>query len=307
MRPEMYRNGVQSAQLILALLGLLSLLGTTPAQAQPPEGAVETGLAKIVLWNRNYGTAPVNQILALALRESRDLFGPFQLIKSQPLEQGPAFRALAGQEGHVRLDVASGATSRWREKHLLAIPLPVIKGLLGYRVCLTRKSRLADFRSLKTAFDWQSHGLKIGQAESWPDTRILRRNGFTVVGTQTYQALFKDVSSGKFACFLRSVDEVVPELNRHPDLTIEPSILFFYPEPAYFFVRSSDHRLAARIELGLLRAMDDGSYRKLFRRDFMEPIRQLHLGDRVLFHLNNPYLSPATRQLLKDDALWFRP
>ena len=294
------RTGI--AGIVLALLGLPGLVAAAPATAR--QGGNPT---RIVLWNRNYGTAPVNRILALALKETQDLFGPFRLVESNPMEQSLAFRALAAKAADVRLDVASGATSKWREKHLLAIPLPVIKGLLGYRVCLTRKSRLADFQPLKTAFDWQSQGLKIGQAESWPDTRILRRNGFTVVGTQTYQVLFKDVRDGKFACFLRSVDEVVPELKSHPALTVEPSILFFYPEPAYFFVRPSDRQLAARIELGLLRAMDDGSYGRLFRKDFVRPIKQLHLGDRVLFHLNNPYLSTATRQLLKDDALWFRP
>ncbi|WP_158227149.1 substrate-binding periplasmic protein [Mangrovitalea sediminis] len=286
------------------MLVICTLFWLPPTLTQAAE---EVPATQVVLWNRNYDTAPVNEVLDLALDETRDLFGPYTLVKSSPLEQKAAFEDLAGKRQPRILDVASGATTPWREEHLLAIRIPVMKGLLGYRVCLTRKAKVGQFSTLQTTFDWQNQHLKICQAKGWPDTRILRRNGFTVETTETYGALFSAVSNGDCDCFLRSVGEVGPEAAAHPDLAIEPSILFLYPEPAYFFVRPDNPKLAARIELGLLRAIDDGRYEKLFRTRFSHRLGSLKLGSRILFHLNNPDLSPQSRALLRDDSLWYKP
>lgn len=286
--------------LVIALVAILGL-------AAPVRAADDPAVTRIVLWNRNYDTAPVNEVLKLALDETRDLFGPYKLVRSAPLEQDVAFNGLAKPQRSQDLDVASGATTPWREQHLLAIRLPVMKGLLGYRVCLTQKAQAKRFSNLQTSYDWQTHHLKICQAESWPDTHILRRNGFEVQGTKTYGELFSAVSNGHCDCFLRSVGEVGPELASHPGLSIEPSLLFLYPEPAYFFVRPGNTRLAARIELGLLRAMDDGRYDTLFQARFANRLAPLHLGTRTLFHLNNPDLSAPSRALLRDDTLWYKP
>lgn len=283
-------------------LSLLGLIGCLLACSPP----VFADRAPLILWNRNFDTAPVDRILRLALRETRDLYPPVVVKRSAPIEYADAIASLRKADG--RITVLSAASSAENDSRFLTIRFPVLKGLLGYRLCLIRKGEQARFDNIVTAHDFRAKGLRICQGSKWPDTAILRRNGLPLVTSDSYAAMFDQLSQGRCDCFLRGAQEIVPEYRARRDrFDIESSLLVYYAEPGFFYVNKNNPKLATRIELGLLRALDDGAYKQLFQQLMGGYLRQLKLSHRKIIRLANPHPSPINTALQPIESLWYTP
>lgn len=244
----------------------------------------------------------VMKLLIRALELTASEYGDYHFVRSSEMEQGRAIRAL--QSG--RIDIAVFAPDAERERTLLAIPVPIAKGLLGWRVCLVRPDNAARFVTISSLAEWQESGLRIGQLQTWPDAALLRSNDLKVEETALYGNLFKMLHRGRFDCFLRSVIEVEDELSKHPDLVIEPHLVFHYPLPLLYFVSPARPELARRIELGLQRARERGDYDRIFEEGVGGIIRRLGLDRRTVIELHNPDLSPALRRAIDTPELSYQ-
>ncbi|MFA7554010.1 MAG: hypothetical protein WCY88_07150 [Spongiibacteraceae bacterium] len=286
----------QSYPLGKLLTALLVCCGLAPA--------VQADNHIIYLWNRNFDTAPVNQLLELALSKTLDLYPAVEVRRSAAMEQEQAFQLLL--DGSNGLDVVSGGSSQERDSQYLAIKFPVLKGLLGHRVCLIRKGEQSLFDGILTAYDFRQKNLQVCQGSTWPDTHILQRNGFPVVVSTQYSALFTMLSNKQCDCFLRGAQEIIPEYLAHKDqFDIEKNMLVRYALPGLFYLNKRDAALAARIELGLLRALDDGSYDAFFEAVMRQSLDTLKLNQRTVLQLNSPDVSAVTIQLQSMKKLWY--
>lgn len=263
-----------------------------PAGAEPPR--------KVILWYRNYDSPAIHALLDLALRKTPE-YGPYVIVRSEEMNQGRALREL-GSDNARAVHVANVATSPEREDNLLAVTIPIDGGLLGYRVCVTTRDMLAKFQDITRLADVREKNIRFGQGRHWPDTRILEANGLSVVTHTQYENLFPMLKGGRFECFARGVSEVVYDLDleQDDDLVIEPNLLFTYTMPSYFFVGRSDMALAMRIQLGLERSIFDGSFLTFLGRYFAQPLEQLNLSHRRVFHLGNPWLPGAEKGISED-------
>ncbi|MCH7350176.1 hypothetical protein [Aeromonas sp. MR7] len=249
-----------------------------------------------------------NPAVAGLLRLSLDLtvpeYGPYRLSASPPMEQGRAVKELQGGE---LVQIGVFAPDEERERTLLPIHIPLAKGLLGWRVCLIRQGDEGRFARIHSLADWHHSGLTIGQHRSWPDTRLLKTNGLRVVVGSLYEALFNMLRKQRFDCFLRSVIEIEDELKSHPDLAIEPHLVFRYPLALLFFVSPKYPELAQRIELGLQRACQSSAFDRVFEEGFGSTIRRLKLDERVMLELDNPDLPASSRAMMADPTLIYAP
>lgn len=258
----------------------------------------------ITLWERNFDTAPVNEILALALQKTEDLYPPVTIRRSSAMEYPDAILSLANPTGEI--NVLSAASSITNDTDFYPIAFPVLKGLLGYRVCLIRKGDQARFNSMITAYDFTQKNINICQGESWPDTEVLKRNGLPVVTSRAYLPIFDMLQKGECDCFLRGAQEIMPEYQSYKDqVDIEKSFLVNYPQPGFFYVNRNNKQLAMRIELGLLRALDDGSYNELFNRLMSSQLKHLDLKSRRNIRLNVPDMSDTNRSIQRASSLWY--
>ncbi|GAB3254687.1 substrate-binding periplasmic protein [Chitinimonas naiadis] len=239
------------------------------------------------------------ELLKLALAQSRSGY------TLQPSEltmfQSRSIAEVAAGTGRVH--VLWSMTSREREQQLLAIRIPIDKGLLGWRVALVRQDDLARFASVRGASQLKT--LNAGQGYDWPDLKILQFNGYRVTGSSSYDGLFKQLASGKIDYFPRSVIEVLEEAasSQSEGLAIEPTLLLHYPAARYFFVNKHNQGLATAIEQGLEAAIRNGSFEALFQRYHDGTIAQLNLNKRRVIELQNPLL-PADTPLTRSE-LWF--
>lgn len=249
-----------------------------------------------ILWYRNYDSPAIYGLVDLALRKTPE-YGDYHILRSEELTQGRVLRELAHNRSRL-VDIANVATSREREGFLSAIPIPVDGGLLGLRVCLVQDSKLKLFENIHTLNQFHDAGLRIGQGLHWPDTPVLESNGIKVITHWRYENLSRMLRNDRFDCFARGVNEVLQDLKdpNNAGLVIEPHLLFAYPMPSYLFVGPEDHDTALRLQLGIQRAIRDGSFAEYLRTHYESTIEKLNLAQRRVIRLENPFLSPDSRE-----------
>lgn len=193
-------------------------------------------------------------------------------------------------------DIMWVATNKEMEEKLLPIRIPLYKGLLGHRIFIIHRDNQAAFDRVYTFADLQR--LTFGQGTTWADSEILASNQLTVVKANKYHSLLYMVDGGRFDAFPRGVQEPWSELveNAHLELAVEKRLMLVYRLPFYLFVNKSRTQLAADLELGLNRAIADGSFDEVFFNDptVKDVLLKADLKNRRVFELNNPTLPAET-------------
>ena len=102
------------------------------------------------------------------------------------LNQGRALKELS-QERTV--DVVWSMTSVEREKRVAPILDSDLPGIDWVAIVLAKKSNLETISAIKEPA--QLKDMRILQGHDWPDTEILKANGFSVLGVVHYPAIFE--------------------------------------------------------------------------------------------------------------------
>jgi len=218
------------------------------------------------------------------------------------MNQDRAFTLLRSTEA---LDVYWSMTSAAREQGVIPVRIPLLKGLLGYRVLIIRKDAADRFKRIKTLDDLKS--ISIGQGLDWPDTRIMSASGLHVVTSGSYETLYNMLKAGRFDGIALGANEVDDELAKQndPDLMIEKTVAIAYPAPVFFFVTPRKKALAERIEKGLRIMMEDGSFNAIFDKRWRKSLIENNTKDRLIFHLPNPMQSPQTAEMIRQHPEYF--
>lgn len=194
-----------------------------------------------------------------------------------------------------------------KESDFRAIRIPLDKGLLGFRLLIIKKGDQSKFDNVRTLEDLRK--FKFGQGRTWADSKILEANGLNVVKTTKYPGLFYMLDGGRFDAFPRGANEPFVEIEKYPDLNleVEKNLLIVYKMPFYLFVAKDNTQLASDIELGLNRALADGSFNKVFysAKTVQDVIQKANLRNRRVINLENPTLSKETP--LDRQELWIDP
>ncbi len=247
------------------------------------------------------------EILRTALERTTPKWGAYRMVPSGFMTERRQAFELENATG--KLTVMYLSTTPDFEKSLIPIRIPVDKNLGGYCVFLIRADEQGRFASVRSIDDLRrfTYGLGLG----WIDVDILRSDGFKVVTGSSYEGLFEMLVNKRFDIFLRAATEVLDEYGQRkkalPALRIEDSIIFYYPLPMYFWFPKTNEgrRLAARAEEGMRMMIADGTYDRIFDKYQRHKIEQLHLKERRIFRINNPFLGPETP--FNDKRLWFDP
>jgi len=225
------------------------------------------------------------KLVELALDKTRADYGPYRISVAHGLQlsTGRIARELfSGQ----RVNLIWTMTTDCLEKRLRAIKIPLLKGANGYRLFLVKAGRQHLFDEVETLQDLV--GLQAGQADHWPDTVIMRRNGLPVVTSTSYESLVNMLRAERFDYFPRGAYEIFEEHKVVEGTAIEQRLALSYKAPIYFFMSPSSDRLAERLETGLERSLEDGSFDELFNSTpgFSEALKAMANKDRQVFELS---------------------
>jgi hypothetical protein len=187
-------------------------------------------------------------------------------------------------------------TNKEREQSMRAIRVPLLKGLIGYRLLVIRKEDEAKFAKINTKEELLA--LSAGQGMHWPDTEILRSNHFSVTEAMAKENLYKMLAAKRFDFFPRGVTEVSLEaaLIRSQGLMVEPRLVLHYPAALYFFVNKNNTDLAQRLEKGFAILQKNGEFDKLFlsAERIKSALAILKQPNRKIIELENPLLPSDT-------------
>lgn len=201
-----------------------------------------------------------------------------------------------------------GATSE-RTRDLLAVPIPLERGLIGYRQFIVRKDRAAEFDAITNLSQLARFKACVGA--QWVDADILKSAQLRVVTSVAHESLFKQLVAGRCDYFPRAVHEAKIEMaNRaadYPELMVYEGLMLHYPFAVYFFVRHEDQELAAWLQQGLEKMIDDGEFIAFMQK---HPHTQLafplsNFAHKRLFLLPNNSLPVFTDE--KNPRYWFQP
>lgn len=219
----------------------------------------------------------------------------------------PYTEALHG--GAVRLlnndiiDLFLSASDKELDKQILPVKIPLVMGLLGYRVAITHADNLDTLRKIGNP-----KSLKACQVRHWPDVKVLQFNDFTVVPTNNFERTFELTYKKRCDYFPRAIYEGYEELRsaqqRFPDLVMFDDIMLYYPYPMYIYMKKSNIRLHNLFTVGLNKMIDSGELLQLIKESeitsHLFPLSKWQ--DKTIIPLDNPFLPKDTP--FDDSRLW---
>lgn len=197
------------------------------------------------------------ELLQKALQKAANGREVPQLVPTIPLATERMVRELrAGRT----IDIFWLGGGKERTRDLLVVPIPLERGLVGYRQFIIRKERVAEFDAIKTVADLAR--LKACQGAQWVDTDILRAAHLSLVTSVTYESLFKQLYAGRCDYFPRGIHQGKVELAKravaYPDLIVYEPLILHYPFATYFYLHPKNKVLAQWLQDGLEKMIDDG-------------------------------------------------
>lgn len=194
------------------------------------------------------------------------------------------------------LDVMWAGAAKDKDERLLAIRIPILKGLLGHRIFIINREDQDKFAQIKTFAELQQ--LEAGQGRFWGDTAILKSAHIPTITTIKYDNLFPMLEGKRFDYFPRALHEPFIEVDAHKDLdlVVDKNIMLVYPHAMHFYVNKNNKRLYNLIYTGFEKAIEDGSFDALFFNHPMikDVLEKADLAHRTVFRVDNPALHPDT-------------
>lgn len=284
-------NPFKTVAQALAILGLLcsSTFALAEAKASTPS------VTQVKLWNGNKTQSRQTyerEVLEAALKATEQKLGAWELkedLTEYPLaaDEASVFR----EKGFDIFGTVAGNTKLADEKKIL-IPLPLMKGLLGYRVLIIRAADKAKFAAIKTPAQLQQ--LRMGIPSTWADAELFRQNGYKVEEKGSFDDLFTRLESNEFDYVTFGANEVTGVFSERAaksgKLLVDSSLLVFYPFPLVFYVNPDNKALAERVTLGLQTISSNGELDAIFNRYFAADLKAVNLPARTMISLKNPIL-----------------
>lgn len=249
------------------------------------------------------------EVLAAVLERTRATHGDYSLTVSPDPEQALRFRHETRSADVQVNTVILTISPEWNDT-LLPVRIPLMRGLLGYRLLLVHRADLDKFRSIETLGGLRQ--VTFGSVQHWVDTTILQEAGLPVVIGTNYDGLVKMMRAHRFETMTFGVHEIEAEMaviEKDPanDIVVEPHLLLHYFLPVYLWFSKDQEgqRRAERVKAGLTGMVADGSLEKLFNARFGSVIARYDLARRTVIELPDPVVGPEDP--IGDSRLWYRP
>ena len=254
--------------------------------------SISAQVEKIILWEHLW---PVHaECTKVLLDRTVDEYGPYELVKSESMEQGRAIQSLIGNK---LVNLLILPTDREREEVMLPVHIYVKGHLMGYRVLLIPKGTQFKYDTIYSIKDFNQLTLSFGSGTHWTDTKILEANGIKVVTSASYENLYYMLAKERFDGFPRGLNQIKNRMEKYGpegeglDIEVEQRLLFYYPLREIFFVSPDNIKLKERLESGYEQAYRDGSWQNCISQFIDYDLEGLNLKERILIPLENPFLT----------------
>lgn len=243
----------------------------------------ETGLSTLVYQIR---------IIKEALEITRPEYGGYEL-KPYGLARSSKRQAALVSEGKLLNLLSASPGTAIAKADVIPVKIDILRGLLGYRICLVNAARAPD---LSNTVDATTLGhVRIGQGLDWSDLDIYKHNNIYPIEGPNLESLYPMLGFHRFDCLALGASEVVfkyhEQQKQFPFLAIEPNLLIYYEFPIYFYVSKQVPELAKRLQIGLTKLEMSGRFSQLFNQYHAQDLTSLNLRARRVICLKSPYIN----------------
>lgn len=263
IQPSIF-NSVSLLHVITMFLGVVSAHSQASDNFIDNFSRVDGAIYFTTLSSTSESQLYYERLLKLALDNTIEDDGRYTLLRYPvPMDQSKQIATIKSADADVMWTMSTAK----RRREMLAVEFPLLRGMLGKRVFLVSRENRHAFKGLSTEQLKQRIAV---QGTGWPDTQVLKNNGFSVSAVAWYDWQFgisKLLTTNVVDYFPRSILEAQAELGlpHNQALTIEPYHLLEYPAYIYFFVNPKKPKLQQRILAGLEAAERNGEFEKLFK------------------------------------------
>lgn len=230
-------------------------------------------------------------VLKLALEHTRKSHGDFKINTYPYSSRARITRELAENRWPNATHIFGYSTKKDYLQSLAYVKFPAFLGVLGYRVCFVSDEAKKKFSRVKTVSDLRK--FKHGQGQGWTDSFVLQHNGIEVVEFDRVPRLIRMTAENNVHVFCRGINEIKDEYEENKSLnglSVDSSVALYYPHPRFFYTHKNNKELIERLELGLMRAFEDGSLHALFLKSYEENLAYVDMSSRTIVSLQNPFL-----------------
>ena len=215
-------------------------------------------------------------------------------------------RALSELQAGRLVDIYWAGMDAARASQFSMVNIPLVKGLLGFRVFITHQDNLKKLEQVSTLSDLRK--VILCQGSHWPDTDIMLASGLHILPNPIYENMFTQTYFKRCDAFPRGINEAMSEYEVRkiamPELALYQELILHYPFPMYFFTSAKNNQLALFIQTGLEKAIDDGSFEQYIKSHpttrHLFPLEKWQ--DARFIYLENPFLPEGLDT--KDPRYW---
>lgn len=217
--------------------------------------------------------------------------------------------------GQTHVDLMPATPTRLRlveQGKLRMIPIPLDRGLLGYRLNLLLASQREKLAQVKTVSDLAHFSM--GQAEGWMDIEIYRSAGIPTKEIKHWSdgEFAEQMEAGFLDLFPLGAEEslsfFLPHFQKkYPQLIADPYLLVRYPWFRFVWVspKADADALYAALQRGFDKLVADGRFLRIWNQ-YRTPPPDAFFDQRTVIDIKNPFydhnlVPPRYRPLL------FRP
>lgn len=215
-------------------------------------------------------------------------------------------------DGYTHLDMMPATPERLKlvaEGRLRMIPVPLDRGLLGYRINFVLRSQRDKLAHVKTAADLTA--FTMGQNVGWMDGAIYRAAGIPTKDVKDWAngEFAQQMEAGYIDLFPLGLEETLDYFLGHvqkyyPQLTVDPYILVYYPWFRFVWVspKADADELYEALQRGFDILVADGRFLEIWNR-YNRPLPAHEFIRRTVIKIPNPFyddrlVPPRYRSLL---------
>lgn len=194
-----------------------------------------------------------------------------------------------------RIGLSPKIRSIEEDPNLTVIPFPIMRGVVGYRVCFSHpdlSGKLNNVDGIDSLKD-----LMFGVGEEWFDKEIMNFNdlkntsvGYYFLVNQQINSLYEMAALKRIDIFCRGINEVIQEYDRHPaikKLVLNKSFALRYDMPFFLYVHNENQALKERLFKGLDIIFNNGVFDKLWKSEFQKSIDFVEMDKRKVIPIRN--------------------
>lgn len=229
------------------------------------------------------------QVIRAALDATIATYGPYDYSAWDGEDMNMIRNVREVSKGEVVNLATNPLSSELINEDIEVISIPLMKGLLGYRALVVRRSDLERIGNIDQFEHFRK--LKAGQLDFWSDIAIYEANHFEVVKGASIEVLFSMLDRERFDYLPLGVGEIekifASQKEHFPELAILPSTYLYYPFPVYAYVCRCEPQLGERIKAGLKKIQSNGELERIFSSKFGAAMKKINSPDSQIFRMEN--------------------